>query len=153
MKTGNSLMTGSFLRRRIDMEDTFELKDLTDVNEAADAPAPDGEQEASGEEETVRAAKTSSGRKTSSSKTGSSKKGSSAKKKTTSSTTLRLSATEKRLVQYYRDADTDTRKAAYNLLKTGKTELGQFLGKILDEEKADQLSDLLTGALQMLNKN
>ena len=67
---------------------------------------------------------------------------SSAKKKTTASTTsVKLTATEKKLVDAYRAADSKTRKNAMNVLKgTDKTTAGlleNFLSGILTKELTD----------------
>ena len=79
-------------------------------------------------------------KKTSSSSSSSS---SSAKKTSSSSssgTSVKVTATEKKLLQLYRDADSDTKKAAMSILK-GET-----------PESADVISSLLTGVLGKLGK-
>ena len=94
-------------------------------------------------------AKTSSAKKTSSSsaktssgKTSSSKKTSSSSSKTSSSsgTSVKLTAAEKKLVELYRAADSDTKKAAVSLLKGETSSAG------------DILSQLLGNAVEMLGK-
>lgn len=69
-------------------------------------------------------AKTSSS-KTSSSKTTSSKSTSTKSTSTANTTSMKVTATEKKLVELYRAADSDTKKAAMNLLK-GKEEGGEL---------------------------
>ena len=98
---------------------------------------------------TSSSAKTSSAKKTSSSsaktssgKTSSSKKTSSSSSKTSSSsgTSVKLTAAEKKLVELYRAADSDTKKAAVSLLKGETSSAG------------DILSQLLGNAVEMLGK-
>lgn len=85
----------------------------------------------------INAAKGSS----SSKKTGSDKKTSSGKKTSSSGkSSMKVSAAEKKLVELYREADTETRKAAVSLLKGEKPEAGDIIG------------ELLGGALEMLTK-
>lgn len=81
----------------------------------------------------INAAKgSSSGKKTSSS----SKKTSSSSKKTSSSssskTSMKVSSTEKKLVELYRAADSDTKKAAMSLLKGEETSKEDILNSILE---------------------
>ena len=89
---------------------------------------------------TSTAAKKTSSTSTAAKKTSSSS--SSTAKKTTSSsgTTMKLTATEKKLVELYRAADSDTKKAAVSVLK-GETPAG-----------ADILSKLLGSAVEMFGK-
>jgi len=66
-------------------------------------------------------------------------KGSSAKKKSSSSSgskkSMQVTATEKKLVELYREADSDTRKAALAFLKGEKTAvLGSVAGSLLSED-------------------
>lgn len=68
--------------------------------------------------------KTSSS-KTSSTKTTSSKSTSTKSTSTANTTSMKVTATEKKLVELYRAADSDTKKAAMNLLK-GKEEGGEL---------------------------
>lgn len=87
----------------------------------------------------INAAKGSSSKKTSSAK----KTSSSSSKKTSSSsssskTSMKVSSTEKKLVELYREADSDTKKAAMSLLK-GETTSTQ-----------DMLTSLLENAVEML---
>ena len=68
--------------------------------------------------------------KTGSSKTGSSKTGST---KTTASKTssVKVTATEKKLLELYRAADSDTKKAAMSILKGEQPESGDVLSNLL----------------------
>ena len=104
----------------------------------------------------IEASKSASAKKTSSStsaekKTTSStaKKTSSSSKKTTSkqSDELTLTATEKNLVELYRKADSDTKKAALKLLKGEQSDLSDLLGSLLKGSKSP-----LATALQSLTK-
>ena len=80
----------------------------------------------------INAAKgSSSGKKTSST----AKKTSSSSKKTSSSsskTSMKVSSTEKKLVELYRAADSDTKKAAMSLLKGETTSKEDILNSILE---------------------
>ena len=61
---------------------------------------------------------------------------SSAKKKASSSeSSVKLTTTEKKLLELYRAADADTKKAAMALLKGEKTQLGSILDSILENKK------------------
>ena len=86
----------------------------------------------------------STARKTSSTSTAAKKTSSStAAKKTTSSssgTTMKLTATEKKLVELYRAADTDTKKAAVSLLKGETPASSDILSTLLGS-----FGDLLGG--------
>ena len=59
-------------------------------------------------------------------------------KKTTSAkstgTSVKVTATEKKLLELYRAADADTKKAAMALLKGGKSQLGGILESILENK-------------------
>lgn len=59
------------------------------------------------------------------------KTGTSAKKTTSTGTSVKVSATEKKLIELYRAADADTKKAAMALLKGEKSQLGGVLDEIL----------------------
>ena len=88
----------------------------------------------------------------SASKTSGSGKTAAAKKKTASSSskTLTLTATEKKLVELYRKADSGTKKAAMNLLK-GEGNALELFGTLLTGKKevssmaGDLLGSLLSG--------
>ena len=62
------------------------------------------------------------------------KKTSTTKKTTSSGTSVKVTATEKKLLELYRAADTDTKKAAMALLKGEKTQLGGILDSILENK-------------------
>ena len=69
-------------------------------------------------------------------------KGSTAKKASSGSkSSMQVTATEKKLVQLYRDADSDTRKKVMNLLKGNDSLAGDLLEGLLDKE------DLLDGLM------
>ena len=105
----------------------------------------------------AKAENASSGKKTSTGKTTSAK--TTAKKTTANSTakkaktpdsagvSLRVTATEKRLVEAYRLADGDAKKAAMKLLKG---ECPDMAAKILGGSGADMVADLLGDALGSL---
>ncbi|MDO4407570.1 MAG: helix-turn-helix domain-containing protein [Eubacteriales bacterium] len=99
---------------------------------------------ASGKTSTSTSGKTGTAGKTGSSgKTASSgKKPSSSSKKTSSSDPLTLTATEKKLVQLYRKADSSTKKAAMNLLK-GENNALELIGSMLTSNK--DVSDMASG--------
>lgn len=61
-------------------------------------------------------------------------------KSSSSKTDLQLTATEKKLVQLYRDADSDTKKKAMNVLKGENT-----LKEEIFEGLLDTVQDLITG--------
>lgn len=74
----------------------------------------------------------------------------SSSKKTSSSkgTSMKVSASEKKLVELYREADSDTRKKAVAILKGESTGLDGILGGLLDN-----LDDVdLGGIVNMLGK-
>ena len=102
------------------------------------------------------AGKTATG-KTASAKTSSAKKTTAAKKPSAAKAAveaLTLSATEKKLVQLYRKADTKTRKAAINLLE-GDSNMIELIGALMSSGKgsgssgssgaSDLLSALMSG--------
>ena len=77
-------------------------------------------------------------------------KGTSAKKTTSSKTSMQVTATEKRLVQLYRDADSDTKKKVMNLLKGNDSPAGELLEDLLGKEDIfdgilDTVQDLISG--------
>ena len=80
----------------------------------------------------INAAKgSSSSKKTSST----AKKTSSSSKKTTSSaskTSMKVSSTEKKLVELYRKADSDTKKAAMNILKGESSSTDDIISNLLE---------------------
>lgn len=72
-------------------------------------------------------AKNSTAKKTSAKKT-------TDKKTTSTGTSVKVTAAEKKLLELYRAADTDTKKAAIALLKGEKTQLGGILDSILENK-------------------
>ena len=78
-------------------------------------------------------------------------KGSSAKKTSSASkSSMQVTATEKKLVQLYRDADSDTKKKVMNLLKGNSSLAGDLLEDLLDKDDLldgimDTVQDLITG--------
>ena len=100
----------------------------------------------------ARAESASAGKKTSAGKTASAKstaKSTAKKAKTPDSAgvSMRVTATEKRLVEAYRLADGDAKKAAMKLLKG---ECPDMAAKILGGSGADMVADLLGDALGSL---
>ena len=77
---------------------------------------------------TAKTTKTATTKKTA---TASKKATSTAKKTTSTGTSVKVSATEKKLLELYRAADADTKKAAMALLKGEKSQLGGVLDEIL----------------------
>lgn len=76
-------------------------------------------------------AKKTTASRTTSSKTTSTRSTSSTKK-TTTGTSMKVSATEKKLVELYRAADTETKKKAIAVLKGDPADMGDFLGSLID---------------------
>ena len=58
-----------------------------------------------------------------------------AKKTTSTGTSVKVTATEKKLLELYREADADTKKAAMAVLKGEKSQLTDIVGSILDNKK------------------
>ena len=86
---------------------------------------------------------TSTAKKTTSSKTSTAKKTTPTSKKTTSSKSstsksssgdMKLTAAEKTLVELYRAADTETKKAATKLLKEQKSDMEKMLTSVLNNK-------------------
>lgn len=76
-------------------------------------------------------------KKTTAKKTTTAKKPSTAEKPAASKSTgtsVKLTATEKKLLELYRAADADTKKAAMALLKGEKSQLGSILDSILENK-------------------
>ena len=59
---------------------------------------------------------------------------------TAAKSSMRVTATEKRLVELYREADSDTKKAALRLLRGQDIAAGEMLGDLLES-----VSDMITG--------
>ena len=70
-------------------------------------------------------------KKTTAKKTASAKKPAAAK---STGTSVKVTATEKKLLELYRAADADTKKAAIALLKGEKSQLGGILDSILENK-------------------
>lgn len=86
---------------------------------------------------TAKAATKTTAKKTTAKKTTTAKKPSTAKKPATSKSTgtsVKVTATEKKLLELYRAADVDTKKAAMALLKGEKSQLGGILDSILENK-------------------
>lgn len=75
--------------------------------------------------------------------------------KSTSGTSVKVTAAEKKLLELYRAADADTKKAAVSLLKGESSGLSDILGSLLGGSgsgKSDLLGTLLDGAMDALGK-
>ena len=77
-------------------------------------------------------------------------KGSTAKKPAGAKSSMQVTATEKKLVQLYREADSDTKKKVMNLLKGNSSLAGDLLEDLLDKEELfdgilDTVQDLISG--------
>ena len=95
----------------------------------------------------LEAASTSSAKKTTAGKTSStgSAKKPAASKTSSSGTSMKVTATEKKLIELYRSADSDTKKAAIALLKGEKTQTGSILSSILNNSSImDTVQGFLT---------
>ena len=80
-------------------------------------------------------AKATAAKKPAAKKKATAKKPASTSKKTTSTgTSVKVTATEKKLLELYRAADGDTKKAAMALLKGEKSQLGGVLDTILENK-------------------
>ena len=92
--------------------------------------------------------------KTTTAKTTTAKKTSTAKKTGSDTDSIKLTAAEKKLVELYREADSDTKKAAVSILKGETPELGGILGSLLGGGSGDggMLGSLLSGASELLGK-
>ena len=87
--------------------------------------------------------------KSSAAKTGTGKTG-------TASSDLKLTAAEKKLLNLYRKADADTKKAAMDLLAGESSSLADILGALLGKQSGkkqdDTMSAMLSGLMEMLKK-
>lgn len=87
--------------------------------------------------------------KSSAAKTGTGKTG-------TASGDLKLTAAEKKLVNLYRKADADTKKAVMDLLAGESSSLADILGSLLGKQSGkkqdDTMSAMLSGLMDMLKK-
>ena len=92
---------------------------------------------------------TSSTKKTTARKTTAKKTATEKKPKTPSNAgiTMRVTSTEKKLIEYYRLADSDTKKAATKVLKG---ESNDFVTTLLGGKDADDVADMLGAAIGTL---
>ncbi|MBQ8655026.1 MAG: helix-turn-helix transcriptional regulator [Clostridia bacterium] len=92
---------------------------------------------------------TSSTKKTTARKTTAKKTATEKKPKTPSNAgiTMRVTSTEKKLIEYYRLADSDTKKAATKVLKG---ESNDFVTTLLGGKDADDVADMLGDAIGTL---
>ena len=76
------------------------------------------------------------------------------KKPASAKNTVELSAAEKRLLELYRAADSETKKKAVAILKGEQTDAGNLLGSLLggDQAGGDILGSILDTAIGMLGK-
>ena len=94
-------------------------------------------------------AENGSAKKTTTKKTTTTQKTTTAKTPASANSTMKVTSTERKLVEAYRLADSDTKKRAMNLLK-GKSEgvLGSLLGGAdLSDKVEDVLEDMIGGLL------
>lgn len=83
----------------------------------------------------------------------SSSSSSSSSSSTAAKSSMRVTATEKRLVEYYRKADSETKKSAMNLLKNG-TAATSIIGELIPSSSSNSggfLGSLLSGAASALS--
>ena len=72
---------------------------------------------------------------------------------TSSKTSIKVTATEKKLVELYRAADSATRKEALKVLKGDNSLVGDVLDTLLDNVSTDDIMDTLLDSVQdMLSK-
>lgn len=80
-------------------------------------------------------------------------KGSTSSSSSSSKTSMKVTATEKRLVELYRAADSATRKEAMKVLRGEDSLAGNVLETLLDNVDTDSVLDTLMDSVQdMLNK-
>lgn len=89
-------------------------------------------------------AKATTAKKTSTAKT------STTAKKTSTADTLKLTATEKKLVELYRSADSDTKKTAMNILKGEPLDVPTILSSLMNRADSSSSSDDDNGLLGSL---
>lgn len=92
---------------------------------------------------------TTTTKKSTTTKTTTAKKTTAAKPKTPSNAnvTMKVTSTEKKLIEYYRLADSDTKKAATKVLKG---ESNDFVTTLLGGKDADDVADMIGDALGSL---
>ena len=67
----------------------------------------------------------------------------SAKKTSSGSISVKVTASEKKLLELYREADSDTKKAAVSLLKGESTGIGDIIGSLLGKSSSSGKNELL----------
>ena len=77
-------------------------------------------------------------------------KGTTAKKTSSSKSSMQVTATEKKLVQLYRNADADTKKKVMNLLKDNESLAGELLEDLLGNN--DLMDSILDTVQDMIGK-
>ena len=77
-------------------------------------------------------------------------KGTTAKKTSSSKSSMQVTATEKKLVQLYRNADADTKKKVMNLLKENESLAGELLEDLLGSN--DLMDSILDTVQDMIGK-
>ena len=126
-------------------------KSLLDAAKALDAAVPGNTSSGKTASGTAASGKTTSG-KTASGKTAT---GKTASGKTTSGNTVQVTATEKKLLELYRAADSDKKKAVMSLLKGETQTASEMISSLLDgSKKPDELiTSLFSGASSGSNSN
>ena len=131
-------------------------KSLLDAAKALDAAGPGNTSSGKTASGTAASGKTTSG-KTASGKTATGKtaSGKTTSGKTTSGNTVQVTATEKKLLELYRAADSDKKKAVMSLLKGETQTASEMLSSLLDgSKKPDELiTSLFSGASSGSNSN
>ena len=77
-------------------------------------------------------------------------KGTTARKTSSSKSSMQVTATEKKLVQLYRNADADTKKKVMNLLKENESLAGELLEDLLGSN--DLMDTILDTVQDMIGK-
>ena len=131
-------------------------KSLLDAAKALDAAGHGNTSSGKTASGTAASGKTTSG-KTASGKTATGKtaSGKTTSGKTTSGNTVQVTATEKKLLELYRAADSDKKKAVMSLLKGETQTASEMLSSLLDgSKKPDELiTSLFSGASSGSNSN
>lgn len=131
-------------------------KSLLDAAKAQDAAGPGNTSSGKTASGTAASGKTTSG-KTASGKTATGKtaSGKTTSGKTTSGNTVQVTATEKKLLELYRAADSDKKKAVMSLLKGETQTASEMISSLLDgSKKPDEiLTSLFSGSSSGSNSN
>lgn len=131
-------------------------KSLLDAAKAQDAAGSGNTSSGKTASGTAASGKTTSG-KTASGKTASGKttSGKTTSGKTTSGNTVQVTATEKKLLELYRAADSDKKKAVMSLLKGETQTASEMISSLLDgSKKPDEiLTSLFSGSSSGSNSN